>query len=111
MCLLSWATTLKPPLPLLSVVPTPSTHYRFQDDHSHIASKDLDSAKVQAARSLQTSDYPEDLKAGQKDGYDVDYVTEKKNNEQGIHGTERDQKLLSITKILSCVLLVAISFS
>lgn len=103
MCLLSWATALKPPLPLLSIPPVQPTHYRFEDDHSHIASKDLDSAKVQAAYSLQTSDYPEDMKAGQKDGYDVDYVTEKKNNEQGLHDTQRGQKLSAITKILSCV--------
>jgi len=101
MCLLSWANALNPPLPLLSAVPTPPSHYKFEDDHSHIASKDLDGAKVHAARSLQTSDYPEDLKAGQKDGYDVDYVTEKKNNEQGIHRGSDPQKLLAITKILN----------
>jgi len=101
MALLSWANPLNPPLPLLSSPQTPPDHFEFQDDHSHIASKDLDSAKKDAARTIQTSDYPEDLKRGQQDGYDVDYVTEKKNNEQGLHEETRDGKLLAITKHLN----------
>ena len=101
MALLSWATALKPPLPLLSSPPTPPDHYKFQADHSHIASKDLDSAKEDAARTIQTSEYPADLKRGQQDGYDVDYETEKMNNEQGLHVGGKNGKLLAITKHLS----------
>lgn len=101
MALLSWAESFNPPLPLLSCPPTPPDHYRFQDDHSHISSKDLDNAKVDAAVTMQTSEYPQDLKSGQQDGYDVDYETEKKNNEQGLHGETKNGKLLAITKHLS----------
>lgn len=97
---------MNPPLPLLTFPPPTPSHYKFQDDHSHIASKDLDSAKVDAARTLQTKDYPGDLKKGQQDGYDVDYDTEKKNNEQGLH--EKDGKLLAITKHLSAALLLLV---
>jgi len=103
MALLSWANPLNPPLPLLSSPQTPPDHFEFQGDHSHIASKDLDSAKQDTART-QTSDYPEDLKRGQQDGYDVDYATEKKNNEQGLHEGTREEKLLAITKHLSAFL-------
>ncbi|KIM79061.1 hypothetical protein PILCRDRAFT_823914 [Piloderma croceum F 1598] len=101
MALLSWANSLNPPFPLLSCPPTRPDHYRFQDDHSHISSKNLDSAKVDAARTIQTSEYPQDLKRGQQDGYDVDYETEKKNNEQGLHGGTKNGKLLAITKHLN----------
>jgi len=109
MALLSWANSLNPPLPLLSFPPTPPDHYQFQDDHSHIASKDLDSAKEDAARTMQTSDYPENLKLGQQDGYDVDYDTEKRNNEQGLHGGTKIGKLLAITKHLSAFICVTVS--
>jgi len=101
MAFLSWANSLNPPLPLLSFPPTPPDHYRFEDDHSHISSKNLDSAKVDAARTIQTSEYPQDLKRGQQDGYDVDYETEKNNNEQGLHEGTKNGKLLAITKHLS----------
>jgi len=104
MALLSWSNAMKPPLPLLSSPPSPSDHYRFQGDHSHIASKDLDSAKEDAAKSLQTHDYPADLKGGQQDGYDVDYATEQKNNEQGLHGGTEASKLAAITKHLNTTL-------
>lgn len=62
---------------------------------------------------MQTKEYPGDLtlKGGQQDGYDVDYATEKRNNEEGLHmntgaGGEtkieiRNGKLLAITKHLS----------
>jgi len=40
-CLLSWANTMKPPLPLLSAICTPPTHYKSEGDHSHIALQDL----------------------------------------------------------------------
>jgi hypothetical protein len=101
MALLSWANPLNPPLPLLSHPPTPPSHYNFQGDHGHIASKDLDSLKEDAARTIQTGDYPQDLKSGQQDGYDVDYDTTKKNNERGFHGDTKSAKLLAITKHLS----------
>ncbi|KAF7968391.1 hypothetical protein HWV62_30667 [Athelia sp. TMB] len=113
MCLLSWANALKPPLPLLAAPPAPPTEYRFQDDHAHIASKDLDSHKADAARTLQTKDYPGDLtlKGGQQDGYDVDFATEKRNNEEGLHANTgaaggsdaeiREGKLKAITKHLN----------
>lgn len=115
MCLLSWANALSPPLPLLSG-PAPlqvEGDYQFGNDHSHIQSKDLDSHKVDAAKTLQTKEYPGDLtlKGGQQDGYDVDFETEKRNNEEGLHsntnaqgGSEADirqGKLLAITKHLS----------
>lgn len=113
MCLLSWANALSPPLPLLANPPPPATDFKFEDDHSHIASKDLDSHKVDAAKTLQTKDYPGDLslKGGQQDGYDVDYSTEKRNNEEGLHANTgaagesqeqiREGKLKAITKHLS----------
>ncbi|KZP08421.1 phospholipase D active site motif protein [Athelia psychrophila] len=117
MCLLSWGNALTPPLPLLAApppAPAPGS-YRFQDDHAHIASKDLDSHKVDAAKTLQTQEYPGDLgesvKGGQQDGYDVDHATEKRNGEGGMHadtgaggegaGEVRADKLLAITKHLN----------
>ncbi|KAF7986433.1 hypothetical protein HWV62_31183 [Athelia sp. TMB] len=45
-CLLSWGNALRPPLPLLANPSAPPPEYRFQDDHAHIASKDLDSHRV-----------------------------------------------------------------
>lgn len=101
MALLSWSSVLNPKLPLLSSPPIPPDRYRFQDDHPHIAAKDLDSAKHEAAKSLQTHDYPDDLKRGQQSGYDIDYVTEKKNNEQGLHEGAEASRMAAITKHLS----------
>ena len=97
MALLSWANPLNPPLPLLSS-PTSPYHYKFQDGHPHIASKDLDSAKETAAQAIQTGDYPERV---QQDRYDVNDATEKKHNEQGLHEGTKIGKLLAITKHLS----------
>jgi len=82
----------------------PSDHYRFQGDHPHIAAKDLDSAKHEAAKSLQTHDYPNDLKSGQQGGYDIDYVTEKKNNEEGLHEGTETSRIAAITKHLNTTL-------
>jgi hypothetical protein len=96
MALLSWANALNPPLPLLASPPTPPDHHKF-----HIASKDLVSAKQDAALTIQTGEYPDDLNRGQQDGYDIDYVTEKKKNELGLHGGSKASKLLAITKHLS----------
>jgi hypothetical protein len=100
MALLSWANPLNPPLPLLSS-PTSPYHYKFEDGHPHIASKDLDSAKETAAQAIQTGDYPEDPERVQQDRYDVNDAAEKKNNEQGLHEGTKIGKLLAITKHLS----------
>jgi hypothetical protein len=97
---------MKPPLPLLSSIPTPPTQYQFENDHSHIASKDLDSHKVDEAQTLQTQTHPADLKDGQQDGYDVDYTAEKRNNEQGLHEGTWGEKLKAITKILSALIYI-----
>ncbi|KDR78755.1 hypothetical protein GALMADRAFT_244306 [Galerina marginata CBS 339.88] len=104
MALLSWSDAMSPPLPLLSSPATPPEHYKFEGDHGHIAAKDLDSAKEDAAKSLQTHDYPANLKRGQQEGYDVDYATEQKNNEQGLHDGTRVTKLSAITKHLNTTL-------
>lgn len=104
MCLLSWDSAMKPVLPLITAPQPPRDKYEFEGDHSHIQSKDLDSAKADAATSMQTGQYPANLAGGQQGGYDVDYATEKKNNEEGLHEQGRDGKLKAITKHLSTFL-------
>lgn len=101
MCLLSWDNALKPPLPLLSVPVATRESYQFQNDHPHIASKDIENAKAGAAQSLQTSEYPKDLKEGQGNGIDDSLQAEKNNNEEGLHDSAWRNKLLAITKHLS----------
>ncbi|KAG5637636.1 hypothetical protein H0H81_003861 [Sphagnurus paluster] len=104
MALLSWGSALNPPLPTLSSPPSPAERYRFQGDHAHIAAKDLDRAKIDAKESLETHDYPNDLKGGEQHGYDVDDATEKANNEKGLHDGTTASKLSLITKHLNTTL-------
>ena len=93
MCLLSWANAMKPILPLITTPQSPRDKYEFEGDHSYVRSKDLDSAKADA----ETNQDP----ARQQDGYDVGFISEKINNEQGLHEQSRDSKLKAITKHLS----------
>ena len=97
MCLLSWANAMKPILPLITAPQSPRDKYEFEGDHSYVRSKDLNSAKADAEISIQTNQDP----ARQQDGYDVGFISEKINNEQGLHEQSRDNKLKAITKHLS----------
>ncbi|KAF8879984.1 hypothetical protein CPB84DRAFT_1851962 [Gymnopilus junonius] len=86
MALLSWSSVFNPPLPLLSSPPTPSEHYKFGNEHAHIAAKDLETAKFNAAGIAQAA-------------FDVNDAAEKNNNEKGLHN-----KLAAITQHLNTTL-------
>ncbi|KAF8901340.1 hypothetical protein CPB84DRAFT_1708437 [Gymnopilus junonius] len=99
MALLSWANAFNPPLPLLSSPPSPPEQYKFGSEHPHIAAKDLETAKFNAAVSLQTKEYPEGIEQA---AFDVDDAAEKRNNEEGLHVS--GNKLAAITKHLNTTL-------
>ncbi|KAF9564436.1 IQ calmodulin-binding motif protein [Agrocybe pediades] len=103
MALLSWNNAFNPPLPLLACPPTPPAKYQFGDDHAHIAGKDLAGAKEDAAESIKTHDFPEDMKH-HDDGYDADYVAEQRHEESGLHGRNKFSKLAALTKHLNTTL-------
>lgn len=120
MCLVSWGAALTPQLPLLTSPPNPNNmaqSYKFQNEHDHIKTKDMESAKEDATKTLLTSQYPSDMDAGRKEPvsgpettkmgdasqYDTDFAAEKKNDEVGMHGKDQslNDKLAAITKRLS----------
>ena len=101
MALLSWHEAMKPALPLLKASSPTTYDYKFGKDHDLFQQRDFDTAKVEAAKSLQDQKFPYERAENGSGQHNSDIAREAAQDDSINRKPSSREKLAAITKHLS----------